>query len=98
MFFKDWQIESLNVLWSSERGLLSLDVWTRVKQRGVVISRASVINFLNHLLELGILEGSDETGKGGQRARYSIRMSEHELKQHLSGAVERKLKEMIGSS
>ena len=96
MFFKDYQQEALKVLWESDEGLLSRAVWERVNQRrSQPISRASIINFLNDVLEMGILGGTIETGKGGHRTRYEAKMSERELKQYLSKVVKAKLDEMI---
>ena len=95
MFFKDYQYEALNVLWNSDTGLLSRSVWEQVNANMTEsISRASIINYLNYMLDIGILKGVDETGKGGHRTRYSPAMTESELKKHLSEIVEKKLKEM----
>lgn len=95
MFFKDYQYEALNVLWSSDTGLLSRNVWEQVNANlPDSISRASIINYLNDMLEIDILKGEDETGKGGHRTRYSPAMSEQELKKHLSEIVDKKLKKM----
>ena len=96
MFFKDYQLESLRVLWESGEGLFSRDVWERVNElRNQPISRTSIIIFLKDMLENGILSGVDGTGKGGHRTRYEAKMSEQELKQHLSKIVKAKLDEMI---
>ena len=95
MFLRDYQYEALRVLWNSDTGLLSRSVWEQVNANmSSSISRASIINYLNAMLELNILKGSDETGKGGHRTRYSPAMSEEELKVFLSEIVERKLSEM----
>ena len=95
MFLKDYQYEALNVLWNSDTGLLSRAVWEQVNRNmPTTISRASIINYLNAMLEMGILKGEDETGKGGHRTRYSPAMSKEELKVFLSEIVEKKLREM----
>lgn len=95
MFLKDYQYEALNVLWKSDTGLLSRSVWEQVNSNMAdSISRASIINYLNAMLEIGILKGEDETGKGGHRMRYSPAMNEEELKVFLSDMVEKKLLEM----
>jgi len=88
MFFKDYQLESLRVLWESGEGLFSRDVWERVNElRNQPISRTSIIFFLNNMVESGILSGTDFTGKGGHRLRYEVEISEQELKQHLAKLV-----------
>ena len=94
MFFKDYQIESLQVLWESDNGLFSRDVWVKVNnRRKEPISRASIINFLNKMLDMGILSGTVLTGKGGHRTRYQTKMNEKQLKQYLK----KKVKERIDS-
>lgn len=93
MFFKDWQLQSLRVLWESDKGLLSRGVWERVNE--LRVQPISIIIFLQDMLENGILSGVDGTGKGGHRTRYAAKMSEQEFKQHLAKLVKDKLDEMI---
>jgi len=96
MFFKDYQLESLRVLWESGEGLFSRDVWERVNElRNQPISRTSIIIFLNDMVGSGILSGTDLTGQGGHKTRYEAKMSEQELKQNLAKLVKAKLDEMI---
>jgi predicted transcriptional regulator len=96
MFFKEWQLQSLRVLWESGEGLFSRDVWKRVNElRTQPISRTSIIIFLNDIVESGILSGTDLTGQGGHKTRYEAKMSEQKLKQHLAKLVKAKLNEMI---
>ncbi len=45
------------------------------KETGRPASRASVINFLNALVDQGYLEYTEETGKGGHRRIYRSEMS-----------------------
>ena len=93
MFFKEYEQEALRALWISNPGLLSRDVWVQVNQQPQIrISRASIINFLNDMAELGILNTSTETGKGGHRSRYSPKYDEEKTKQYLADAVTNKLK------
>lgn len=96
MFFKDWQLQSLRVLWSSDEGLFSKDVWEQVNELpNQSISRTSVFVFLNNMMERGIISGIEYTGKGGRKLRYQAKMSEQELKHHLAELVKTKLNEMI---
>ena len=92
MFFKDYQLEALKILWKSNPGLISREVWEQVNQKPQInISRASIINFLNDMVELGILNTTSETGKGGHRSRYSPKYDEDKTKQYLTDAVKTKL-------
>jgi predicted transcriptional regulator len=95
MVHPDWQIKAMEVLWESNVGLLSRDVWIKVneKLKPDRISRASVINFLNYMLGLGVLSGVDETGKGGHRMRYSPAMNKEEYKIHIAETAIKTLKE-----
>ena len=96
MFFKDYQLQSLRVLWGSGEGLFSRDVWERVNElRNQPISRTSIIMFLNDMVNDDILSGTDLPGKGGYKTRYEVKMSEQEFKQHLAKLVKAKLDEMI---
>ena len=93
MFFKDYELQALKTLWGSNPGMISREVWEQVNQTHK-ISRASIINFLNNMAELGILNTSLETGKGGYRPRYSHRYDEGELKQFLAESVKKKLNQL----
>lgn len=94
MVHPEWQIETLMVLWDTNEGLLSRQVWERVNVRlaPVTISRASIINFLNYMLNVGVLTGIDETGKGGHRTRYSYDRDEKGYKEFIAESSLRALK------
>ena len=93
MFFRDYELEALKIVWRSNPGMISRDVWEQVNLSHS-ISRASIINFLNDMVELGLLKASEETGKGGYRSRYSPRYGEAELKQFLADSVKAKLDQL----
>ena len=95
MFFFDYQIEALRVLWDTEGDLSSRDVWEAVNNRVGKISRASIINFLNDMIDYGILLGYETTGKGGMRTIYSPAMDEVKLKQLLHKQVTTKIDELM---
>ena len=83
---KDWEEAELKVLWRSNAGLNSRQVWQRVNENlsPETISRASIINFLEDMREMGILSGLQETGKGGYHWVYSPAMDESGLKRHIA--------------
>ena len=92
MFFKDYELEALKILWKSNPGLVSREVWEQVNQHPKIsISRASIINFLSDMAELGILNTTTETAKGGYRSRYSAKYDEDHTKQYLADKVKHKL-------
>jgi predicted transcriptional regulator len=57
-------------------------VWQKANQvlKGETISRASVINFLEDMREMGVLRGVEETCKGGHRWVYYPAMDEDVFK------------------
>lgn len=93
MFFKDYQIESLRYLWRIRLdGANSRAVWVNVNEslRGS-ISRASIINFLNAMVDEALLTYTERTGKGGHQRVYCIAFNEPEFKQHIAGLIIGKL-------
>ena len=65
------------VWWSKDEGVNSREVWGQVnsaledKDIGKqTISRASIINFLNRMVDEGILSYREKTGKGGHHRVY----------------------------
>ena len=93
MFFKDWQVESLRYLWSIQpEGANSRAVWFNVNEslQGS-ISRASVINYLNYMVDEALLTYTETTGKGGHQRVYYMKYDETEFKQHISTLIISKL-------
>lgn len=86
--FRDYQEEALNLVWKKKgEGVTSRDAWLHVNESfgGVkTISRASVINFLNDMVDEGILDYSEITGKGGYRRVYRPKLDESGFKKALA--------------
>lgn len=88
MFFKPYQIISLDILWNSEETLSSRQVWEEANnQLPGTISRASIINFLNASVDNGLLDFIETTGKGGHRRLYSSKLSKPETSTYLTEKV-----------
>jgi len=86
MFLKDWQEEAMTVLWeSSQKGHISREVYNQVNKRlsPGSISKASIINFLEYMAEVGVLKKKEITGKGGHRGVYSSKMGESGFKKFI---------------
>ena len=93
MFFRPYQIASLDLLWSSSENLSSREVWEKVNQAiPGTISRASIINFLNASVENGLLDYVETTGKGGYRRLYVSKLSKDDTAKYLSKIVKDHLK------
>lgn len=92
MFFKPYQIASLELLWTTEETLSSRQVWEKVNEiLPGTISRASIINFLNASVETGLLDYVEITGKGGYRRLYSSKMDKVSTSSYLAETVKSKL-------
>ena len=88
---KDYQIEALRFVWEKgEEGAISREVWQYVNEilKGVrTISRASIINFLNAMVDEGVLNYKEETCKGGYRRIYYPKLDERGFKKHIAKTV-----------
>ena len=88
--FRDYQEEALRLVWNrGSEGVISREVWNQVNQNldGKTISRASIINFLNSLVDEGVLDFEERTGKGGYHRVYRPRLDENEFKKYLAETV-----------
>ena len=84
---KDWQLKAMQVVWGSPKGANSRTVWQNVNRMlmdmGETISRASVINFLEEMREMGVFSGDERTGKGGHHWVYYPAMDEAGFKRFI---------------
>ncbi len=89
--FSEYQASSLKYVWRrGRRGANSREVWNHVRRtlgEGESISRASVINFLNSMVEKGVLDYREATGKGGYHKVYFPRKTEGEFRRQVVKAV-----------
>ena len=91
---KDWQLKATQVVWSSPNGVNSRTVHQKANQalQGETISRASVINFLEDLREMGVLSGEERAGKGGHHWFYFPKLDEVGFKRFIAETLLEKLK------
>lgn len=88
--FRDYQEEAVRFIWEvGKRGAISKEVWTHVNGTLVdkTISRASIINFLNAMVDEGVFNIRMEPGKGGYRGVYTPKLDEFSFKQYLAQIV-----------
>lgn len=92
---KPYQIEAMKYLWASPgEGRSSREVYEAVNDalpEGSSISRASIINSLNALVDDGVLGFHEITGKGGHRRIYKAVYDESGFKRYIAETVLRKL-------
>jgi len=85
--FRDYQAEAVRFIWEvGEQGAISREVWKTVNDRlvGMTISRASIINFLNAMVDEGVLDYDERTGKGGYHRVYRPKLDEPSFKRYLA--------------
>jgi len=92
---KPYQIEAMKYLWASPgEGRSSKEIWDAVNEsfsgKGS-ISRASIINSMNALVDDGVLGFHEITGKGGHRRIYKAVYDESGFKRYIAETVLRKL-------
>jgi len=97
---KDYQEVALRYLWHLGGGASSRDVHVNVNKamrtdpsQRDSISRASIINFLNLMVDEGALGFTEITGKGGHRRIYSARYDESGSKRYMAEKIMSKLLE-----
>jgi hypothetical protein len=87
---RDYQEEALRFVWGSEQGVNSRLVWLHVNDAfggEKTISRASIINFLNAMVDEGVLDYEDRTGKGGHHRIYLPKLDESGFKKAVAESV-----------
>jgi predicted transcriptional regulator len=91
MLLKDYQEKALRYIWEQGgEGSSSREVWQAVNDRlegSKSISRASIINFLNSMVDEGVLTYQETTGKGGHRRIYFAKLDEEDFKKYVAETV-----------
>jgi hypothetical protein len=94
--FKPYQILLMEHLWDlngkTRVGLNSGQAHKYLLDKPETKSRTSVIFFLNDMVEEGILDYEEKTGKGGYHRVYYPKMNKKELGEHVSKLINKKLK------
>jgi len=98
---KDYQEVALGYLWHLDGGgASSHDVWVNVNKvmktdpsQRDIISRASIINFMNLMVDEGAVDYHEITGKGGHRRIYSAKYDETGSKRYMAKKIISKLLE-----
>lgn len=94
---KPYQVEAMKYLWTkTEEGASSREVYDAVNEamKGTgTISRASIINSLNMLVDDEVLDFHEITGKGGHRRIYKPKYDENGFKEFIARTMLSKLLE-----
>ncbi|MGD0805689.1 MAG: BlaI/MecI/CopY family transcriptional regulator [Candidatus Bathyarchaeia archaeon] len=90
--FFDYEVEELKYLWGKgAENASSREVNDHVKGK-TQISRASVINSLNRMVEDGIMKYTEVSGKGGYRRLYTPVFDEAQMKKHIAEELVQSIK------
>ena len=84
---KEYEELALRYIWETgDEGAGSGSAWRTVNERfeeGKTISRASVIMYLNRMVDDGVLGFRDATGKGGHHRIYVTKLDESGYKKYV---------------
>lgn len=70
--WRPYEIKAVDIMLDRKTGMSSGEVWLAILADEVKISRASVIFFLNRLVDEGLATFREETGKGGYHRIYRL--------------------------
>jgi len=88
---REYEELAIRYIWSvGEEGAGSGKVWDHVIEgldEGKSISRASIIFFLNRMVDQGVLSWRDATGKGGHHKIYYTKLDESEYRKYLARTI-----------
>jgi len=97
--FKPYQASLMEHIWEVNRetrtGITSGKAHVFLHETGeedLMKSRASVIYFLEDMVELGVLEREERSGKGGYHGVYYPKMAREEFGQYVTNKIMDKLK------
>ena len=73
--FSDWQLKAIEALaLTGQSPIGNKAIWDYVISSGLKISIASIINFVQALHEFDLLMAIQQTGKGGKRWAYTLKV------------------------
>jgi len=88
---REYEELALRYIWETgTEGAGSGSTWSAVSERlgeGKTISRASIIFFLNRMVDQGVLSWRDATGKGGHHKIYVTKLDEVEYRKYVLKTV-----------
>ncbi len=95
--FKPYQWEVIKLIYEVKNGIGSGAIHKAVTEKGITISRASVIFFCTDMLEEGVFTFLDRTGKGGHHKIYqpafiTLGKAIDHIKKKLKDSIEAELK------
>jgi len=102
--FKPYQVALLVYIWEKNTeqrtGITSSQAYEFLQQTGdseLMVSRATIIVFLNRMVEEGLISFEEVSGKGGYHKVYYPTMSREQFAQHIVTTITKKLEEVLPS-
>ena len=100
--FKPYHAALMEQIWKlnnpGRTGITSGQAYEFLKDHPESKSRASMIFFLNDMVEEGILTYEEKTGKGGYHRVYYPKMNREQFARHVVETITKKLKEVFPSA
>jgi predicted transcriptional regulator len=97
--FKQYQASLMEHIWElnnpGRTGITSGEAYNYLQTQPDKKSRASVIFFLNDMVEEGVLEYEERTGKGGYHRVYYPKMNKEQFAEHVIKTITGKLKKVF---
>jgi predicted transcriptional regulator len=87
----------MQIMWQ-EKISVARDVYEIMKKKEKKTRRSTISIMMNRLCERGLLEREPETGKGGERFVYTVRVSREEFSQAVAAKVMRGLLDTFGEA
>ncbi len=97
--FKPYQASLMERIWELNNpgrvGITSGEAYNYLQNQPDSKSRASVIFFLNEMVDEGVLDYEEKTGKGGYHRVYYPKMNKEQFAEHVIKTITGKLKEVF---
>ena len=97
--FKPYQVHIMEHLWDlngeSRVGLNSSQAWKYIQDTPERKSRSAVIFFLNDMVEEGVLDYEERTGKGGYHRVYYPLMDRDGFQKYITEKINSKLEKIF---
>lgn len=92
---KPYQYKMLQLATEQRHGITTGDMHDKLFFHDIETSRASVINYLRYLEEYGLMDFTEESGKGGYHRVYSMKLTMEELETRIAHDIIRNMLEVF---
>lgn len=82
-----YQYRIITLVLEKKKNLTTRSVYDQLMDEGLIVSRASVINYLKKLAAAGVIGFEERTGKGGYHRVYSAKLTFEEIIQSMTKTI-----------